>query len=57
MKVSYGGADFNTFQNTKGAPSEINIELLFTELETLTNDRVTQGPDSWDDPSSWEGGY
>jgi hypothetical protein len=57
MKVSYGGADFNTFQNTKGAPSEINIELLFTELETLTNDRITQGPESWEDPSSWEGGY
>ena len=57
MKISYGGADFNTFRGTNGAPSEINIELLFTELETLTNDRIGQGPDSWLDLSKYEGGY
>lgn len=58
MKISYGGADFNTFKDTTGAPSEINIELLFTELETLTNDRIGQGPENgWLDLSSYGGGY
>ena len=41
MKVTYGGQDgFNTVKGTQGAPSEINMELAFTELEVLTNDRI-----------------
>jgi len=44
IKVTYGNQDaFTTFKNTKGAPAEINLELAFTELETLTNDRIADG--------------
>jgi len=28
---------------TNGAPVEINLELAFTELETLTNNRIADG--------------
>jgi len=43
-KVTYGpdGA-FNTFKNSGGMPTEINMELAFTELETLTAVRIAQG--------------
>jgi len=41
MKVTYGGQDgFTSFIDTDGAPSEIQMDLVFAELETLTNDRV-----------------
>ena len=41
MKVTYGGQDaFNSFIDTDGAPSEFQMDLVFAELETLTNDRV-----------------
>lgn len=35
MDVSYGGADFTTFQLKPGAPSQISMRLQFTELEML----------------------
>ena len=44
IKVTYGNQDaFTTFIGTNGAPVEINLELAFTELETLTNDRIADG--------------
>ena len=44
IKITYGNQDaFTTVKNMKGAPAEINIELAFTELETLTNDRIADG--------------
>ena len=44
IKVTYGNQDsFTTFKGTDGAPAEINLELAFTELETLTNNRIADG--------------
>ena len=44
VKATYGpDGMFNTFQGTDGIPSEINLELAFTELETLTAVRIAQG--------------
>lgn len=44
IKVTYGNQDaFTTVKDTGGAPAEINLELAFTELETLTNDRIADG--------------
>lgn len=44
IKVTYGNQDaFTTFIGTNGAPVEINLELAFTELETLTNNRIADG--------------
>ena len=44
IKITYGNQDaFTTFKNTRGAPAEINMQLAFTELETLTNDRIAEG--------------
>ena len=44
MKVTYGNQDaFTTIKGTEGVPAEINIELAFTELEALTNDRIADG--------------
>ena len=44
MKVTYGNQDaFTTIKGTEGAPAEINMELAFTELEALTNDRIADG--------------
>lgn len=41
MKVTYGGQDaFTSFIDTEGAPSEFQMDLVFAELETLTNDRI-----------------
>jgi hypothetical protein len=41
MEVIYGNQDsFTSFRETRGAPAEINIRLQFTELETMTNDRI-----------------
>jgi len=41
VKVTYGGQDaFTSFIDTDGAPSEIQMDLAFQELETLTNDRI-----------------
>lgn len=42
LKVDYGGQNnYSTF-NT-GAPTEINLSLTFTELETLTKERIEDG--------------
>lgn len=44
MKVTYGAdGAFNTFEGTDGMPSEIQMQLSFTELEVLTAKRVTEG--------------
>lgn len=43
MNITYGGDGFTTIIGTGGAPSEINMTLSFTELETLTNDRIADG--------------
>jgi hypothetical protein len=43
MKVEYGGEDFITFKDTNGAPAEISMQLQFTELELLTEDRIEEG--------------
>ena len=44
MKITYGNQDaFTTILNTGGVPAEINVELAFTELETLTNNRIADG--------------
>jgi len=41
MKITYGGSEsFNSIKGTLGIPSEITINLSFTELETLTSNRV-----------------
>lgn len=42
MRVTYGSGDFVTIKGTQGAPSIINLELTFAEVETLTNDRIGQ---------------
>jgi len=40
LKVTYGSPDsFNSFRGTDGAPSEINMEMTFLELELLTNEK------------------
>jgi len=44
VKATYGpDGMFNTFQDTDGIPSEMHLELAFTELETLTAVRIAQG--------------
>lgn len=44
MKVTYGAdGAFNTFEGTDGAPTEIQMQLSFTELEVLTSKRVKDG--------------
>ena len=44
MKVTYGNQDsFTTVQGTNGAPAEINLQLGFTELEILSNERIADG--------------
>ena len=43
MQINYGGTDFITFKNLKGAPAEISMQLQFTELEILTEDRIEEG--------------
>jgi len=44
VKVTYGpDGFFNTIAGTKGIPSEITMELNFTELEVLTANRIDQG--------------
>ena len=44
MRVDYGqGGTFTTFKDTRGAPSEITMQLAFKELEILTRDMVEQG--------------
>jgi hypothetical protein len=42
VRVTYGSSDFTTFSGTSGAPSEINLDLTFSELETLSNNRIGQ---------------
>lgn len=42
LRVEYGGQNnYSTF-NT-GAPTEINLSLTFTELESLTKERINEG--------------
>lgn len=41
MTLEYGAEGFTTFAN--GCPSEAIMRLQFTELETLTTDRIEQG--------------
>lgn len=44
MKLTHGADGvFTTFKDTAGAPSEIGMELAFTELETLTTSRINAG--------------
>lgn len=44
LKVTYGNQDsFTTVQGTNGAPAEINMQLGFTELEILSNERIAEG--------------
>lgn len=43
LKVEYGGQDFTTFRAVPGAPSEMKLQLSFTELEILTADRIEEG--------------
>ena len=43
LKVEYGGADFVTFKEKAGAPTEIAMSLSFLELELLTEERVMDG--------------
>lgn len=38
MDVNYGPSEFSTFAN--GAPTEINLNLAFTEIEVLTRERI-----------------
>lgn len=43
-KVTYGpDGMFNTFKDSEGFPTEMTMELAFTELETLTAVRIAQG--------------
>ena len=44
VKVTYGpDGYFNTMKGTKGKPSEITMELAFTELEVLTGQHIQDG--------------
>ena len=44
VKITYGpDGTFQTIKDTKGMPSEITMELSFTELETLTANRIAEG--------------
>lgn len=44
VKITYGpDGSFQTIKDTLGAPSEITMELSFTELETLTANRIAAG--------------
>jgi len=44
VKITYGpDGSFQTIKDTFGAPSEITMELSFTELETLTANRIASG--------------
>ena len=42
-KITYGpDGMLNTFQNSKGMPTETTLELQFVELETLTSKRIRE---------------
>jgi hypothetical protein len=44
VKITYGpDGSFQTIKDTLGAASEITMELSFTELETLTANRIASG--------------
>lgn len=44
VKITYGNQDaFTTVKGQNGVPAEINMQLAFTELETLTNERIADG--------------
>lgn len=44
VKVTYGpDGFFTTFKNSGGKPTEITMELQFTELEVLTGDHIQAG--------------
>ena len=41
MAIDYGAEGYTTFSD--GMPTEATIRLEFTELETLTADRIEKG--------------
>ena len=43
MEVEYGGDGLQFFQGTDGMPTEATLKLSFSELETLTTQRVEAG--------------
>lgn len=43
VSITYGGEGMQFFQNAQGAPSEVTLKLKFTELETLTTQRINKG--------------
>lgn len=43
LQIEYGGADFTTFKNSNGAPTEISMKLTFKELELLSKERIEVG--------------
>ncbi len=44
LKVTYGSdGQMTSFKNADGSPNEIAMQLSFTELETLTTDRIDRG--------------
>ena len=43
LKIKYGGDDFTTFAGTDGNPTEISMHIAFTEMETLTQERILDG--------------
>jgi len=43
MEVEYGGDGMQFFQNTEGMPTEATLKLNFSELETLTTQRIEAG--------------
>ena len=44
LKVTYGSdGQMTSFRDSDGAPNEIALQLSFTELETLTTDRIDRG--------------
>jgi hypothetical protein len=43
MSIDYGAEGMTSFYDTWGVPTECTIRLEFTELETLTGDRIQKG--------------
>ena len=44
LKVTYGSdGQMTSFRDSDGSPNEIALQLSFTELETLTTDRIDRG--------------
>lgn len=43
LTAKYGGADFVTFQNSAGVPSEFSLSMKFKEIIPITADQVVDG--------------